>query len=136
MIFRRYGTSYQSVDMDFDATALNDVAFRRNRKQAIPVDEFESSRERADTVELVAEAEGQVQHETKQVLLDRLEARVEELHRRLGEGWVLVVENEQGHDYPKTRQRTKNIVEEGENRLYFEYSIDPPLRVSLRQPSG
>ena len=136
MIFRRYGTSYQSVDMDFDAKALNDVAFRRNRKQAIPVGEFESSRETVETVELVAEAEGQVQHETKQALLDNLQARVEELHSRLGEGWVLVVENEQGHDYPKTRQQMKNIVEEGENRLYFLYTIDPPLRVSLRQPSG
>ena len=136
MIFRRYGKSYQSVEMDFDAKALNDVAFRRNRKQAIPVDEFEGSRETVETVELVADAEGQVQHETKQVLLDRLRERVEELHNRLDEGWVLVVENEQGHDYPKTRQRMKNVVEEGENRLYFEYSIDPPLRLSLRRPAG
>ncbi len=136
MIFRRYGTSYQSVDMDFDAKALNDVAFRRNRRQAIPVDDFESSYVTVETVELVAVAQGKVQYQTKQDLLDRLQAQVEELQGRLAEGGILVVENEQGHDYPKTRQQTKNVVEDGENRLYFDYSMAPPLRVSVRQPAS
>ena len=136
MIFRRYGTSYQSVDMDFDAKALNDVAFRRNRRRAIPVDELETTYVTLETVELLAVAQGQVQYQTKQDLLDRLQAQVEELQGRLAEGGILVVENEQGHDYPKTRQQTKNVVEEGENRLYFDYSMHPPLRVSVRQPAS
>ena len=136
MIFRRYGTSYQSVDMDFDAKALNDVAFRRNRREAIPVDELEASYVTVETVELVAVAQGKVQYRTKQDLLDRLQAQVEELQGRLAEGGILVVENEQGHDYPKTRQQTKNVVEDGENRLYFDYSMAPPLRVSVRQPAS
>jgi len=136
MIFRRYGTSYQSVDMDFDAKALNDVAFRRNRLKAIPVDELESSYVTVKTVELVAVAQGMVQYQTKQDLLDRLQAQIEELQGRLPDGGILVVENEQGHDYPKTRQQTKNVVEEGENRLYFDYSMAPPLRVSVRQPAS
>lgn len=135
MIFRRFGTSYQSVEMDFDAKALNEIAFRRNREQSIPVDEFDSSYETVETVELAVEAEGPVQYKAQQDMLDELQARVEALFDGLAEGGVLVVENKQGHDYPKPRQHTKNVIEEGENRLYFEYSMSPPLRISLRNPA-
>jgi len=134
VIFRRYGTSYQSVDIDFDAKALNDVGFRRNRQRTIPVDGFLDSYTLIERVELETEAEGLVQYETKQMLLDRLEVEVEELAGRLPEGGVLVVENESGHDYPKTRQQTSNVVEDGENRLHFDYSMSPALRVALYRP--
>ena len=43
MILRRYGTSYQSVDLNFDSKALNEVGFRRNRVRSIATEEFESS---------------------------------------------------------------------------------------------
>jgi hypothetical protein len=134
MIFRRYGTSYQSVDIDFDAKALNDVGFRRNRERSEPVENFERVHAAIETVELTAEAEGPVQYETKQVLLDRLRDKLEALAGRLPDGGILVVENESGHDYPKTRQVTKNVIEGGENRLYFEYTMAPPLRVTLYGP--
>jgi len=136
MIFRLYGTAYQSVDIDFDAKALNDIGFRRNRQRAIPVDELATGFEPIDTVELVTEASGSVQTETKQLLLDRLQEKLEAVSARVPEGGVLVVENESGHDYPKTHQATKNQVAEGENRLHFEYTMDPPLRVTLYAPRG
>ncbi len=136
MIFRRYGTTYQSVDMDFDARALNEIAFRRNREQSIPAEEFEASYEVVSTVELSETAEGSVQSETEQAMLDRLGARVRELLDALADREVLVVENEQGHDYPKPRQLTKNVVVVGENRLHFAYSMHPPLRVSVRRGQG
>ena len=136
MILRRFGTSYQSVDMDFDAKALSEIAFRRNREHSLPVDEFESAYETIETVELSEEAEGAVQTETLQQMLDQLRDRVEEMRAGLADGQVLVVDNDKGHDYPKPRQITKNVIVEGENRLCFEYTMSPALRVSIRQRSG
>ena len=136
MILKRYGTSYQSVDINFDAKALNEVGFRRNQGRTIHVDGFVDEHSLMEMVELTADADGYVQNETEQLLLDRLRAKIEELVARLPEGGVLVVENESGHDYPKTRQQTKNVVEKGENRLYFEYSMKPALRVASYRLGG
>ncbi|HET9948422.1 MAG TPA: hypothetical protein VFQ22_05850 [Longimicrobiales bacterium] len=132
MIFRRYGASYHSVDLAFDSKALNEIAFRRNRRESVAADEME----RFGTVsshELVAEAEGDVQDHTEGVLLERLAGQVLELERSLADGEVLVVENDQGHDWPKTRQKTANVIVDGENRLRFHYSIAPPLRLTVRR---
>lgn len=136
MIFRRYGTTYQSVDMDFSAEALNEVGFRRNRETSIPVEDFESRYEHIETVELASESQGAVQNDTEQVLLDRLAEKVREQLARLEDGGILVVENENGRDYPRTHQETKNVVERGANKLHFEYTIDPPLRVALYRLNG
>jgi len=134
MIFRRYGTAYQSVDVNFDSLALNEIAFRRNREESVPVEEMDGF-ETLATHELVAEAEGEVQDATEQAMLELLEARLSEVRGALGEGEVLVVENDQGHDWPKTRQKTSNVVVEGENRLHFHYTVAPPLRVTVRRRS-
>lgn len=136
MIFRRYGTTYQSVDMNFAAEALNEIGFRRNREESFPADELEARYGAVETVELTAEAEGAVQNDTEQALLDELARKVEEQLERLPEGGILVVENESGHDYPRTHQKTTNIVERGENKLRFTYTMDPPLRVTLYRPAG
>jgi hypothetical protein len=133
MIFRRYGTSFQSVDLNFDSKALNEVGFRRNRAESIPADGFEAACPKLSTHELVAEAEGPVQDHTEQLLLDRLQQQLESLLTGLGEGEFLVVENEQGHDYPKTRQQMSNVIVEGENKLHFNYTIAPPLRVAVHR---
>jgi len=133
MIFRRYGTSYQSVDVNFDSLALNEIGFRRNREESIPADEFDSSFQTLATHELVAEAEGEVQDHTEQVLLERLEAQIAELRAGLAESEVLVMENEQGHDWPKTKQKTFNVIVEGENRLRFRYTLAPPIRITVRR---
>jgi len=136
MIFRRYGTTYQSVDMDFAAEALNEIGFRRNREESISADDFDDRYDHIETVELTAEAEGFVQNQTEQELLDRLGAKVEEQLERLPEGGILLVENDKGRDYPRTHQKTDNVVERGENKLRFEYTMDPPLRVGLYRPAG
>lgn len=133
MIFRRYGTTYQSVDLNFDSLALNEIAFRRNREEAIPADDFDASYPIVASHELVAEAEGDVQDKTEEVMLQRLEAQVEELRQALGDGEILVIENEQGHGWPKTKQSTSNVIVEGENRLHFHYGVAPPLSISVRR---
>jgi len=135
MIFRRYGNAYQSVDLNFDSLALNEIAFRRNRAQSIPVDEVDASFGTIATHELSAEAEGDVQDQTEAVLLRKLEVQIEELRAALGEAEILVVENEQGHDWPKTKQKTTNVIVDGENRLHFDYTLAPPLRISVRRRS-
>lgn len=131
MIFKRYGTSYQSVDPNFESTALNEIGFRRDRERVVPVQEFESGWEHVSSHELVAQAEGPVQDHTEQLLLDRLEARLFELEGGLGDDHVLVVENADGNDYPKTRQEIKNMLLEGENKLHFIYTVAPALRVGV-----
>lgn len=136
MILRRYGSSYQSVDLNFESKALNEVGFRRNHEHSVPVEDFGGSYTLATTHELQARAEGDVQDHTEQQLLDRLQEQVEALMAGLGEGEVLVVENEQGHDYPKTRQQTDNVIVEGENRLHFTYTIAPLLRIGVYRPSS
>jgi hypothetical protein len=131
MIFKRYGTSYRSVDPNFDSRSLNEIGFRRDREKEIPVEEFEAGFEHVVSHELGAEAEGPVQDHTEQLLLDRLEAKLLELEATLGSHDVLVVENGDGQDYPKTRQKTKTVVDEGESRLHFMYTVSPPLKVGV-----
>src|SRR6056297_3012285 len=115
MIFKRYGESYQSVDTNFDSKALNEVAFRRNRQASFSQEELETRYEPGEVHELVAEAEGEVQDETEQAMLNELQKQLQRLDESLGQGAVLVVENEQGHDYPKTRQKISNVVVKSEN---------------------
>jgi hypothetical protein len=136
MILRRYGSSYQSVDLNFDSKALNEVGFRRNHEHSIAVEEFDGSYVLDGTHELQAEAQDDVQDHTEQELLNRLREQIEALLAGLGDGEVLVVENEQGHDYPKTRQQKDNVIVEGENRLHFTYTIAPLLRMAVYRPKG
>lgn len=131
MILKRYGTSWHSVDLNFDSKALNEIGFRRNRRTSVPADELESSWERIAGHELEARAEGRVQDHTEQDLLDDLEAQVEAILEGMEEGDVLVFENEDGADYPKTRQKTRNVIEEGQNLLHFTYTVAPPLRFAV-----
>ena len=43
---------------------------------------------------------------------------------------IAIVENEGGRDQPKPRQKISNVIVQGENKLHFNYHIDPPLRIS------
>ncbi len=133
MIFRRYGTAYQSVDINFDSLALNEIAFRRNREESIPVEELDAGYDITATHELVAEAEGDVQDHTEQALLDELARQLNSLADRAVASEILVVENDQGHDWPKTKQKTTNVIVEGENKLRFHYGVAPALRVTVRR---
>ena len=135
MIFRRYGNAYHSVELNFDSKALNEIGFRRDKTESIPVDEFETF-EKKTAHELVAESEGMVQDETEQVLLQRLADQLLAIDRNLGPGEILVVENDQGNDWPKTKQTTKNIIVGGENKLHFTYTMGPPLRATVWRRPG
>lgn len=136
MIFRRYGSAYHSVDTNFDSLALNEIAFRRNRDESIAVEDMESGFETVASHELVAEAEGEVQDHTEQELLSKLEAKLTAVRGEAGDSGLVVVENDQGNDWPKTRQKTSNVIVEGENKLRFHYSVAPPLRVTVRRRKG
>ena len=131
MIFKRYGTSYHSVDPNFDSKALNEIGFRRDQEMAVPVAEFEAGYEHVTTHELTAEADGPVQDHTEQLLLDRLETGLLELEAGLDDDHILVLENGDGSDHPKTRQAVRNVIVEGENRLHFTYTVWPPLRMGV-----
>jgi len=136
MIFKRYGTTYHSVDPNFDSKALNEIGFRRDQEKSIPVAELESGWERVAGHELAADAEGPVQDHTEQLLLDRVEAKLLELEAGLAETEILVFENGEGTDYPKTRQEIRNVVEAGESRLHFTYTVSPSLRIGVYRQKG
>ena len=130
--FRRYGDTYQSVTFVFEGKALTEVGFRRDHERSLTPEELASEYELIETVHLTSEAEGDVQHEAEQLLLDRLLEKGKAAAERLPEDGIAVVENERGgQDQPRPRQKIRTLVVDGENRLHFEYRIDPPLRISL-----
>ena len=131
MILRRYGTTIHGVETNFDSKAFTEIGFRRGQQFSSASDEFLASHERVAEHALVAESEGDVQAEVESALLDDLLAQLRKLDAGLGEGEYLLVESEQGQDYPKTRTRQKNVVMDGENRLYFYANVDPPLKVAI-----
>ena len=136
MILKRYGASYQSVDPNFDSKALNEVGFRRDQELSLTAAEFEAAYEHVASHEISSEAEGHVQDHTEQLLLDRLEARLLELEGGLEGDHVLVLENRDGTDYPKTRQEMRSVVEEGETKLHFRYTVSPALRMGVYRRKG
>jgi len=136
MILKQYGTSYQSVEPNFNPRALTEIAFRRDRAFSIPVDEFESSYEKVDEKALTAEADGDVHDEVEGALLAALEANLKRALEELGEAEVLVVESRDGEGQPKTRDKKKNVVVDGENRLYFYWVVEPPLRMGVYRKKG
>lgn len=136
MILRRYGAHFHSVELNFDSKALSEVGFRRDRRRSIPVEELESSYERIAEHAIEAEARGDVQDATEAVLLDKLEAQIREVLAGLGDGELVIVENEQGHGWPKTKQKTRNVIVEGENRLEFTYTIAPPIHLAVHRKKG
>jgi hypothetical protein len=131
MILKQDGTTYQSVETNFDSRALNEIAFRRDRQFSIPTEEFETGYEMVREEAFTAEAEGDVHDAAEGELLDTLEEKVKAAVAALAEGEVLVVASREGADYPKTRDTKKNVVVDGENRLYFYWSVEPPLRMGV-----
>lgn len=129
MIYKKYGTTLQSVETDFDARAMNEIGFRRDRKEAIPVEEFETGWEKVDERELKATSEGPVQHEAEVQVLDKLLAALREYESALEDNEILVVESEAGVDYPKLREARDDVIRQGQNRHYFRWSVDPGLRI-------
>jgi hypothetical protein len=131
MILKQYGTSYQSVQPNFNSRALTEIGFRRDKRFSIPAEEFDGTYEKVGGGEFSPESEGDVHDTAEEELLRKLEAGVKEYLAGLGDGEILVVESREGEDYPKTRDRKKNVVVDGENRLYFYWRVEPPLRLGV-----
>jgi len=136
MIYRRYGAAFHSVRPEFDARALTEVGFRRDRASSIRVEELESKYRAGARHDLSPTADGDVQDATEILLLDRLLSELSAVWAGLDPGEILVVENDRGRDHPKTRQVTRHVISNGENRLRFQYSLAPPLRVRVYSPTG
>lgn len=130
MIFRKYGKTYHSVVPNFDSRAMTEVGFQKSGDESIETAEFEAKYERVDGRELTASASGAVQDEVEREMLEQLRAQLLELEQNAGDA-VLVVESEPGKDYPKTREKTTTTVVGVENRLHFEWTVEPPLRVGI-----
>ena len=136
MLLRAYGSNLQSVELNFDAKALNEIAFRRDHQLSLDREEFLAGHTRIAGHDLTAEAEGDVHDEVEREVLRQLEASVREVQAGLAEGEVILVESEQGGSWPKTRQATRTVVQEGENRLHFRVKVDPPLKLGVYRPGA
>ena len=130
MILKRYGSRLHSVQPDFDSRALTEIGFRRDRQLSLGAADLDEGYEAVETHELSADADGPVHDHAEQELLRELEQALRRVESDAGEGMV-VIESVQGVDYPKTRDRKENQIHEGRNRLYFHWTVDPPLRVSV-----
>lgn len=133
MIVRRYGTWYHSVIPSFNPAAMTEIGFRRDRRHSISADDFAGGYRRVETGVVDAEADAPVQRDAEKALLANLERALGVWVDRLQPGEVLVVLNERD-DWPKTRERREGIIVEGENRFYFHWWVDPPLRVAICAP--
>src|SRR5690606_29093825 len=136
MIVRRYGMTVQSVAPNCDSRAMTEIGFQRTNDLVMPAEEFLERHERVDGRELTATAEGDVKDEAEQALLASLLEQLQALEAEVGEGHVLLVENQPGQDYPKTRDRTTNVIVAGQNRLYFHWTVDPPLKLGIYRAKG
>lgn len=132
MLVRRYGMVVQSVVPNFDSRAMTEIGFLRTSDLSIAAEDFARDYEKVSEEALVATAEGDVKIESEQALLDSLLEQVEALRGGLSEGMVLLVESQPGRDYPKLRdQTTVRVVGGLENRLYFTWTVEPPLRLGV-----
>jgi hypothetical protein len=116
---------------NFDPNALTEISFRRDRVFSISEASFSSDYEKVRDEELAPVSDGMVQSEAESELLTRLGAELLAIEEKLGEGDLLLIESEQGTDYPKVRDRKEGIVVEGENKLVFHWRVEPPLRVGI-----
>lgn len=132
MIAKRYGARLQSVRPNFDARAMNEIGFMRDNEWSESVEAFQADHDKAEVHELTAAAEGEVQGEAEERLLQSLEEQLLAIEQAAG--GAVVIESEQGVDYPKTRHTQKTQLVEGANRLYFRFTVEPPLRVAVYRP--
>ena len=131
MILRRYGTTIQSVEANFASKAFTEAGFRRDHAYSCPTEDFLDRHDRVSEHLLEAESEGDVQDEVESAMLGKLLDQLEKIEGDAADDEFVLVESEKGADYPKTRTQQKNMVVEGENRLYFYSSVSPPLKVAV-----
>ena len=96
MILRRYGTTIQSVETNFDSKAFTEIGFRRDHAYSSPADDFLDRHERMSEHLLEAESEGDVQDEVESAMLQRLLDQLLSLDGELAEDEFVFVESEPG----------------------------------------
>ncbi|MEX0908053.1 MAG: hypothetical protein WD054_06955 [Gemmatimonadota bacterium] len=133
MIVKLYGSKLHSVRPNFDARAMNEIGFQRDNEWSMPADEFAGVYQKIETHELAAAAEGDIQGEAEEQLLHSLREQLLAVESSAGDG-IVVLESEQGVDYPKTRHTQTTQVVGGANRLYFRFTVEPSLRVAVHRP--
>jgi hypothetical protein len=131
VIAKKYGTKVHSVQPNFDARAMNEIGFTRDHEWSLDTNEFFDTYEQVQTHDLAAAAEGDVQGEAEESLLQSLQDQLLAVTRAAGDDSVVLVLSEQGVDYPKTRHTQTTRVIEGSNRLYFRFTVEPSLRVAV-----
>src|SRR5688572_3670301 len=124
VIAKKYGTKIHSVQPNFDARAMNEIGFTRDHDWSLDTNDFFETYEQVETHELKAAAEGEVQGDAEESLLRSLQEQLVAVSRNTGDDGVLLVLNEQGVDYPKTRHTQTTRVVEGANRLYFRFTVE------------
>lgn len=134
MILKRYGSKLHSVTPHFDARAMNEIGFQRSHELTLEAAEFASRYQRIAEHALTAHAEGLVQMDAEIHVLNALRAQLDAILEHHNGTHVLLVENEQGRDYPKLHEKITTIVIEGENKLHFHRTVDPPLRIGIYAP--
>jgi hypothetical protein len=131
VIAKKYGTKIHSVQPNFDARAMNEIGFTRDHDWSLDTSEFFETYEQLETHELTAAAEGDVQDAAEESLLHSLQEQLLAVSGAAKDDGVVLVLSEQGVDYPKTRHTQTTRVVEGSNRLYFRFTVEPPLRVAV-----
>lgn len=131
MLLRRYGTTVQSVAPEFKAQALNEIGFRRDRAFSEDAETFEREWTLEATEEIAGETSGAVQKDAEEALLEHLLEQLQGILNGLGTDHAALIENAAGEDWPKTRERRKDVIVEGKNRFHFQWRVDPPLRIGI-----
>jgi len=130
VILRRYGSTLESVVPRFEARALSEIGFRRDGIRSAVAEDFFETHEKVEERELTAEAEGPVQDEAEEELLQTLEAKLRTLEEGLSKDEVVVLLNDRT-EHPKTKDLKEQVLVEGQNRFYFRWRVEPPLRVGI-----
>ncbi len=131
MILRRYGNRVESVEIAFNSVALTSIGWRRDRALSMSLDAFQEQYVKLTEHALTAKADGPVQITVQDALLADLEAQTRALDAALEPGQVLYIESQRGVDEPRAREDRKDVIVEGENRLYFHWWVDPPARFGV-----
>jgi hypothetical protein len=77
----------------------------------------------------------EIPEEVESAMLAKLLDQLEKIDGDLGEGEFVLIENEKGEDYPRTRTRMKDVVVDGDNRFHFYSSVSSPLKVGVFKAS-
>jgi len=117
-----------------NSRAFTEIGFLKDGKFSISVDELAANYEKLEERSFSARTAGPCQEQAEAELLDALRDAVLEAVAALRDGEVLVVENRDRDDRPKTKDVKKNVVVNGENRLEFFWRVEPPLRLGVYRP--